>query len=514
MFGEAEGKHAMSKASRRPNREARKKKQKAEKDLRRQERAAGMEKPRRATPANRKSDYGSVEEETEARNHAVSEQHRVMQSLLPTLLRRLVNIPDPRNPKKTKHKLTSLMIYGILTFVYQMSSRRVANKKMTRAMFTANLMSLFPDLETMPHHDTLQRLLARIDVNGIEGALIEMIRKLIEKKKFKSYLINHCYPIAIDGTQKFERDECWSEECQQREIKRGEETIGFRYYVYVVEASLSFRNGLVVPFMSEFLDYTEGDPASDKQDCEQRGFKRLAERLKKEFPRLRIMVLLDGLYPNGPITEICRKNKWQFMIVLKDKSLPCVWEEARGLKKLQPDNIHRMTWGNRTQDFWWVNDIEHWYDDGRAMQVFHVVVCEETWREVDKEGEIINKSSRHAWVSSEPLNHNNLHERCNLGARHRWGIESDILVEKCHGYRYEHCFSYDWTATRGYHFLMRIGVAINVLAMFTEHLAKLRRNQGLAGFVEFLRETIAAPWLTPQTLQALPTRTPQLRLTG
>jgi len=30
--------------------------------------------------------------------------------------------------------------------------------------------------------------------------------------------------------------------------------------------------------------------------------------------------LLDGLYSNGPIMEICRKNKWDYMIVLQDKS--------------------------------------------------------------------------------------------------------------------------------------------------------------------------------------------------
>ena len=42
--------------------------------------------------------------------------------------------------------------------------------------------------------------------------------------------------------------------------------------------------------------------------------------------------------PNGPIMEVCRKNRWDFMIVLQDKSLPSVWEEYEGLKKLETDN--------------------------------------------------------------------------------------------------------------------------------------------------------------------------------
>ena len=71
------------------------------------------------------------------------------------------------------------------------------------------------------------------------------------------------------------------------------------------------------------------------------------------------MVLLDGRYPNGPVLEICRRNNWQFMIVLQDKSLISVWEEYEGLKKLLPQNRHRRFYNGRQQDFRWVNDIEY-----------------------------------------------------------------------------------------------------------------------------------------------------------
>ena len=68
---------------------------------------------------------------------------------------------------------------------------------------------------------------------------------------------------------------------------------------------------------------------------EQKAFKRLAARLKKAFPRLSIILFLDGLYRNGPMVELCRKNHWDFMIVLQNKSLPSVWEEFEGLKGLE-----------------------------------------------------------------------------------------------------------------------------------------------------------------------------------
>ena len=80
----------------------------------------------------------------------------------------------------------------------------------------------------------------------------------------------------------------------------------------------------------------EWQSPKDKQDCEQRAFQRLAQRLKKCFSHLPILRLLDGLYANGPIIALCDQYNWDFMIVLQDGSLPTVWEEIEGLQKLEP----------------------------------------------------------------------------------------------------------------------------------------------------------------------------------
>jgi hypothetical protein len=288
------------------------------------------------------------------------------------------------------------MIYGILTFVFQMASCREANREMTRPMFWQNLQYFFPELESLPHHDTLKRLLSKIDINQIEDIHLDLIRKL-----------------------------------------------------------------------------------------------------KAAFPALKIMVLLDGLYPKGSVVEICRKNKWQFMMVLQDDALPSVTSEFEALKNLEGKNRYRCIWGNRKQFFRWVNDIDYRFGkNGRKSQILHVVECKESWQEINPEtGKPEERCSRHVWLSSEPLDRRNLHERCNLGARSRWCIESGILVEKHHGYQYEPCFSYDWNAMKGYHALMRIGHMLNVLARYSERMTKIVNDTGVRGLIRFLRETMASPWL-------------------
>ena len=516
----------MSKPSRRPGREAikeqRKERKKAQQDLRQRQKEDGLSVPARPGLSNRTCPYQNEEEERAGRFEAVSQQVKVYRSMLPVLLNRLRKIPDPRNPRKIRHKLTVLMIYGILCFAFQMSSRREANREMTRPMFEANLRKLFPDLEELPHNDTLARLLSRIEVDEIEQAHLDMIRQLIRGKKFGRYLIEGCYPIAIDGTQKFTRAECWDEECLERKVRSKKDQDKDKepekeYYVYVLEANLAFQNGMVIPLLSEVLSNSEGDSQRNKQDCEQKAFKRLARRLKECFSHLPIMVLLDGLYPNGPIMELCRRNNWDFMIVLQDGSLPSVWEEIQGLKALQSQNRLSHKWGNRRQQFWWVNDIQYDYTDpatqGRKKLKLYAVTCEESWEEIASDStKVVQKASRHVWVSAEPLHRGNMHQRCNLGARHRWGIESGILVEKHQGYQYEHCFSYEWEAMRGYHYLMRLAHALNVLARHSYALAKYVRDLGVRGLIALVRNTIAGPWLDAEDLQQIATAPCQIRL--
>ena len=174
----------------------------------------------KATIENRKSEWKTVEEEKQARQETTEEQLRVYRSVSPRLLKRLAKIPDPRKPLLIRHKLAVLLLYGILMFVFQMASRREANREMSLPMFLQNLQLLFPELESLPHADTLNRLLARIDGEPIQESLLGLVQQLIRHKKFSRYLISHCYPIAIDGTQKLQREWLWPSNAWSGRCKR------------------------------------------------------------------------------------------------------------------------------------------------------------------------------------------------------------------------------------------------------------------------------------------------------
>ena len=444
------------------------------------------------TIANRKSGYDTPEDEKLDRQLSVEAALKVYRRTLPILLKRLSKINDPRQPRKIKHSLTVLMIYGILMFVYQMSSLRDANKEMSTAIFFKNMNAMFPDFETMPHADTLSRLLERINVEEIEESLLELFEQLIKKKKFRNYLINKHYVIAIDGTQKFMRAEQWTEEPLERHVGKDKHA---QYYVYVIEAVVIFENGITLPLMSEFLNNEEyRDVSSDKQDCERKAFYRFAERIKKRFPKLKISVTMDGLYACGPVIKTCREYGWDYMLVFKEGSMRDAWREAMGLIRLTPENIMKRHCGGRNQEYRWINDVEYTYgNNGRCNARLHVVVCEETWEETSRTtGKTTSNSTRYVWISGKEISKTNVETRCLKIGRYRWKIENNFLVMKHQGYRYEHCFSYDWNAMVGFHHLMQIGRFINVLLVHSELIEKKVTELGITGLLAFIFKACTA----------------------
>lgn len=230
-----------------------------------------------------------------------------------------------------------------------------------------------------------------------------------------------------------------------------------------------------------------------KQDCERKAFRRLAAKIKGSFRNTPITIVVDGLYACGPILQICNQYHWGFMINLKPKAMPAVWEDALGPMLLKKENHLRVQWGGSAkegghiQDYLWSNGIEYRYRDSHAVFRFlklNVVICYETWTEVHSRstGETEHCETRYAWLFSAPLKRSNVFYRCTKMGRYRWKIENGILKEKHQGYHYEHSYSYTWEAMEGYHYLMKIAHLLNTLAANSELLHDRVEALGIRGF--------------------------------
>lgn len=114
----------------------------------------------------------------------------------------------------------------------------------------------------------------------------------------------------------------------------------------MVKAALCCPEGVTLPLGAEFCENVQvgKDGKVDeeqKQDCEYRATERLCARLKAAFPRLPVLFVADSLYACTPIAEMCRQNRWDFMVVLKEGKMPALWREATALHTLDGKNVHR-----------------------------------------------------------------------------------------------------------------------------------------------------------------------------
>ena len=449
----------------------------------------------RTQARNVKQPHGSIETMTADRADKLEAQIQAWRKLLPVLIKRFSKIRDPRRAKSVKHQLVVVMLYGLFAFIFRLSSRREMNRDLTGAVIFNNLKKIFPELESIPHADTLARVLEKINVNDIERAHILLIYQLIRHKKFKKLLISGCLPIALDGTQKLYRD---GELHDLRWLNRSvgnKEPKSNQQYVYILEANIVFKNGLTIPLLTEYLktDWSVLKNPEGKQDCELVAFERLANKLKRYFPRLKIIVFADALFATQSVLERLHNNRWEYVIQFSKDRL-------RNFAKLlhsKSEKAHfipgQAYYRERQQEFYWHNDVTWGFDWQLRI---HLVSCVEKWHEVDKKtGGIIIKHSQHQWLSSIRVSIDKIHELCNLGARKIGLMEDSINTEKNRGYHYEHAFSYDWNAMQGFHLLMRLGHAVNALSEFTKKIKQWIKEQGCSATLKIIRETIFNPWL-------------------
>ena len=146
----------------------------------------GKKKKTRRNILNRKNNFKTAEEEIQDMYQTGADALKVYRKYLPSILNDLSKIKDPRNPKKVQHMQTMLMLYGILMFVFHLKSRRDANREVSR-IFIKNMREFFPELDNIPHNDSLARLLEKIDAKYIEEAIVKLVKRLIADKKLEQY---------------------------------------------------------------------------------------------------------------------------------------------------------------------------------------------------------------------------------------------------------------------------------------------------------------------------------------
>jgi hypothetical protein len=356
-------------------------------------------------------------------------------------------ITDPRAPKKSQYSVTQFAFSAILMFLCGLGARRQIGF-LLRGGRSGDQFSKIFGAHGCPHGDTINEAFAQMNPDEFQALVCWMVFLLIRKKALQSYrLRERYYVVAIDGTWTINRKTRHCEHCLTQK-KDGKTT----YYHIALEAKIVTPNGFAIPVLTEFVENTVGQT---KQDCELKAFYRLAKRLKEAFPRLPILLTMDGLFACGPVFQICEDYNWKYMVVLKDGSLPSVNEEFACLSGLQPENRLTRPGVNRkvaNQKFRWVNGIVY-TDTEKREHVLDVIECVDT--RPNEEGTVEERTFR--WVTNFRVTWRNVVELANDGGRIRWRIENEgFNVQKNGGYGLTHVYSTNANSAKIFHYLMQM----------------------------------------------------------
>jgi hypothetical protein len=362
----------------------------------------------------------------------------------------LAGIDDPRDVRKITYPLPALLFTGVWMFLCHLRARRqVTHQLRDNAPSAANFAQFF-GVGSVPHGDTLNVTYARLDPTQVQAQVTHLTATLIRRKVLRRYrLWDRYYVIAIDGTGIYTFHQRHCAHCLTRATQDGQTL----YYHNVLEAKLVTADGFAFSLLREFVENPTPHPT--KQDCELKAFYRLAARLKACFPRLPMVLALDGLFAGGPTFQLCRDYGWHYMIVLQEGDLPSVHQEFTALARLASDQSLKLRTGPQAdirQTFHWVNQIDYRDTQARAHQL-SVLACHETKPQADGS----RQATRFVWVTDFHRKRNQVRELAQNAGRVRWKIENQgFNAQKHGGFALEHAYSQDDTAAKVFYCLLQI----------------------------------------------------------
>ena len=376
---------------------------------------------------------------------------------------------DPRSGRHSTYDMRLLLWTGLTLFILRIGSRRQFNELRKTESFLKNLLELADsDADAVPHMDSVNHLLKALTPDELQELVVKPLRQLIRNKTLDGFRLEGELLVAVDGTELFEFKEPHCDHCLKRELSNGPQ-----YYHQVLEAKIVTSSGLAFSIATEPVENHEKRGES-KQDCERKAFYRLAPKLKAAFPHLRICLLLDGLYACKEVLDICVENRWSFMMVFKQGSIPNLWDQALRKRDAQTENRfeHRPEKGV-VQKLSWATNLKH---EGRDV---HVVFCEET--KTNSRGKV--ESKLHVWLTDLRPNQRNIVKLVNQGGRLRWKIENQGFNEqKNGGFELEHVYGENENAWKNYYFLLQIAHLLSQLMTHGDLFRKLaERDERVVG---------------------------------
>ncbi len=354
----------------------------------------------------------------------------IINQYFPDLISRFEGLTDLRHQSYVTYKMKVIFVVRLLALMCEIKSMNGLTSEFNTEETIANIANICGlELDKIPHCDTINDVFKNVKVSEIEEIRKYMIVKMIRNKMLDKYKIRgQYYHIIVDGTGLATSRKKYNKNClaKNKTDKNGNEYQ--EYSTYVLEAKLVIGD-MVFSIGSEFVENEEENV--DKQDCETAAFKRLAEKIKKEYPRLRIIISGDALYASKPVMDICKEKGWKYIIRFKEGAIPTLYKEFETVVKIENES--------KIENYEYVTKLD--YKEEKTNII----------RYTDKK-----KKTEFVYMTDLSITNKNIVETVHLG-RKRWKIENEgFNIQKNGTFDIGHLYSIDSTAIKVHYIMIQI----------------------------------------------------------
>lgn len=381
----------------------------------------------------------------------VVECNKIQEKFCGGLFQKFASVEDPRHQSYTEY--SSRLMLGTLYYkgIAGIVSLQSMNHEFNDPTLVSNICSFLGETEKeyLPHGVTINEYLARLEPKELQEIQQSSVYELIRRKTFNDARFQKKWLVIVDGTQLYSGSRKLNDNCLERRHNKGTEKESVNYHCDVLEAKIVFGEKLVVSIGSEFIEnngedakrYAAMSEEQRKQDCETKAFKRLAEKIKRKYPRLPLILLADSLYASETVMSICRENKWDFIIRYKTGSIPSISEEYEAIQEKEyvghAEYINEIDYRENT-----VNVLKYWEE-----KVIH--------------GE--NVRTEFQWLTNLRITEKNAEKIASVG-RKRWKIENEGFNRQKHWQGdITHACSWNEQALKNHYLMMQISDMIKQL---------------------------------------------------
>ena len=360
---------------------------------------------------------------------------KIIKKYFPQLTSMFSSLTDKRHKSYITYKMRTIIMTRLLALLCGITTMTEINNEFNSEQAIANLSKICnQNLKEIPDWQTIQDVIEQLDYNEIDNIRKYMFKALLRSKMFDKFRYDGYIQLIVDATGLTALDYNLNGNCLTR-TRDGK----IKFYKYVLEVKVVFFN-MVISIDSEWIENTNSNTEKEKQDCEVKAFKRMAPRIKNNYPKLKFIITGDALYATDPMMNICENYNWKYIFNLKPDRLKEVASQFEGNIKLE----------NET-------NLSNYY---LSTNIYHKKHCLNAIKYEELQN---NKLVSFRYVTNLNINNDNIKNIVTMGRR-RWKIENEGFNEQKNGsFNISHLCSHFDNALKIHYLFIQIAHTIRQL---------------------------------------------------